>query len=156
MAAGFRSVQLDDRAVDRLLHARGGPVHRTMTAIGSSVTRTAKTLADQRLNSTTTAQFRDGTRSGRYRDRFRTSTGRTPAGLRTRISNDRSYATFLERGTPPHVIRPRKPGGMLVFKSSTGQTVFARQVQHPGTPAFRIMEDALRIGVRKALARGGR
>lgn len=156
MAAGFRSVQLDDRAVDRLLHARGGPVHRTMTAIGSSVTREAKSLADRRLNSTATAQFRDGTRSGRYRDRFRTSTGRTVAGLRTRITNDADYATFLERGTRPHIIRPRKPGGMLVFSNSIGERVFARQVQHPGTKPYRVMQDALRIGVRTALARGGR
>ena len=58
--------------------------------------------------------------------------------------------TFVDQGTRPHAIRPKKAGGMLVFPvggkaktqpgridSGTGATgtsiVFAKGVQHPGT-----------------------
>lgn len=40
---------------------------------------------------------------------------------------------FTEKGTAPHVIRPRRIGGVLVFVTD-GETVFARHVNHPGTP----------------------
>lgn len=42
------------------------------------------------------------------------------------------YADYVSRGTRPHIIRPRKPKGMLAFKVA-GRTVFARHVNHPGT-----------------------
>lgn len=42
------------------------------------------------------------------------------------------YGDDVEYGTGPHIIRPKTPGGMLAFQVG-GQTVFARQVNHPGT-----------------------
>ena len=47
---------------------------------------------------------------------------------------DVEYAEYVTQGTRPHVILPRKPGGVLVFESN-GQTVFTRRVNHPGTKA---------------------
>lgn len=48
------------------------------------------------------------------------------------------YARFLETGTRPHVIRPKRAGGVLVFFSAkAGRTVFARQVNHPGSTKHR-------------------
>ena len=44
------------------------------------------------------------------------------------------YAEFVTMGTRPHIIRPRRPDGVLVFQSG-GQTVFAKKVNHPGTTA---------------------
>jgi hypothetical protein len=44
------------------------------------------------------------------------------------------YAVFVEYGTRAHVIRPRKPGGVLAFQTAEG-TVFTREVHHPGTRA---------------------
>ncbi len=49
------------------------------------------------------------------------------------------YATYQEFGTgsrgefpgKPYKIRPKKPGGKLVFKVK-GKTVFAKEVTHPG------------------------
>src|SRR5688500_7336602 len=41
---------------------------------------------------------------------------------------------YTEKGTTAHPIRPRKIGGVLVFQVS-GETVFARHVNHPGNPA---------------------
>jgi HK97 gp10 family phage protein len=59
------------------------------------------------------------------------------------------YAGYVEFGTRPHVIRPRKAGGVLVFTVG-GQKVFARKVNHPGTrphpyvmPAFTSWVDSL-------------
>ncbi|MDZ7742981.1 MAG: hypothetical protein U5Q03_14915 [Bacteroidota bacterium] len=46
--------------------------------------------------------------------------------------SDVEYAQFVTMGTRPHVIVPRKPGGVLVFQAG-GQTVFAKRVNHPGT-----------------------
>jgi HK97 gp10 family phage protein len=44
------------------------------------------------------------------------------------------YAGYVEFGTKPHVIKPKKPGGYLVFTIG-GRKIFARQVRHPGTRA---------------------
>ena len=73
-------------------------------------------------------------------------------------------ALWHEKGTRPYVIRPKKPGGVLVFESGgeikvktktlasgrkidipsvTGTTkVFVRQVNHPGLPARRMLPKA--------------
>lgn len=79
---------------------------------------------------------------GRYRDR----TGRLRSGIVARfLSDDGSsvaweilspakYSKFIEYGTRPHVIRA-KAGGFLRFVVG-GRTVFAKQVNHPGTQPY--------------------
>jgi hypothetical protein len=59
------------------------------------------------------------------------------------------YAPYVDQGTRPHEIKPKRPGGVLVFKMN-GQTVFAKKVHHPGTkaqpfvlPAFQAWVDSL-------------
>jgi hypothetical protein len=51
-----------------------------------------------------------------------------------RLGNPQVYARILELGgrTAPHLIRPRRPGGVLRFQRG-GETVFARLVRHPGS-----------------------
>ena len=63
--------------------------------------------------------------------------------------NQAPYAGYVEFGTKPHVIRPKKPGGVLVFKIG-GTTVYTKKVNHPGTdpnpyvqPAFEAWVDSL-------------
>ena len=51
--------------------------------------------------------------------------------------------------TKAHVIRPRKPGGRLVFMGRSGKVVRARQVRHPGTPGSKYLSRAL-VDVGKA------
>lgn len=51
------------------------------------------------------------------------------------------YAPYVEYGTRPHVIRPRKPGGVLVF-TVNGRKVVARSVHHPGTSPHPFMRPA--------------
>lgn len=47
------------------------------------------------------------------------------------IKIDTDYAHIVSGGQRPHVITPRRPGGVLVFDVG-GRTVFARRVNHPG------------------------
>ena len=43
------------------------------------------------------------------------------------------YGQFVREGTRPHVIRPRRPDGVLRFTAGSGEIVFTREVHHPGT-----------------------
>lgn len=135
----FRSVRLDQGAIDRLVRSRGGPVGRELSRIGGFVTREAKQVADERLTR----------RTGLYASSFSTTTRREGRDLRTRVTNTAPYAVILERGSRAHVIRPRRFGGVLVFQSG-GSTVFAQSVNHPGTKGQRVLETALRRGLRRA------
>ena len=86
-------------------------------------------------------------------------TGKLRDSLRIEVDPDRvtigpnqniaDYGGYVEFGTKPHVIRPKKPGGVLVFKMN-GMTVYAKKVHHPGTkaqpfvrPAFEAWVDSL-------------
>jgi hypothetical protein len=90
---------------------------------------------------------------------------------------------YVSRGTKPHIIRPKKKGGVLAFPlvyvpktkprgpsyggpgKSSGPTIFAKEVKHPGTKPRhfeeawarwaktwfrREMENAMRRGARRA------
>lgn len=52
----------------------------------------------------------------------------------TNMTKEAPYGPYVEYGTGPHVIRPKKPGGTLRFKIN-GDWVFAKEVNHPGTRA---------------------
>ncbi len=52
---------------------------------------------------------------------------------------------FFEVGTKPHQIRPRKAGYPLHWlDEDTGAHMFAYLVRHPGTPAYRMIEQGER------------
>lgn len=55
-------------------------------------------------------------------------------GDRVTVGPDVPYASYVEFGTQPHEIRPKKPDGVLRFKVN-GQWVYAKVVNHPGTKA---------------------
>lgn len=59
---------------------------------------------------------------------------------RVYVSSDAPYAEGVEKGTKPHVIRP-KNGKHLVFKAG-GKTIFAKKVNHPGSKPYPFMEPA--------------
>jgi HK97 gp10 family phage protein len=65
------------------------------------------------------------------------------------IGPNTPYAGFVEFGTKPHTIVPKKAGGTLMFTVG-GQKVFTKKVRHPGTkpqpyvvPAFEAWMDSL-------------
>lgn len=45
---------------------------------------------------------------------------------------------FVDEGTIPHIIRPKRPGGFLHWVSTDGADHFAKEVHHPGTKAQEI------------------
>lgn len=58
------------------------------------------------------------------------------------VGSKAPYAKYVEYGTAPHQILPRKPGGVLAWKANSwnvfgvelgGGWVFAKKVNHPGT-----------------------
>jgi hypothetical protein len=55
------------------------------------------------------------------------------------------YAKFVHAGTRAHMIRPRRPGGVLAFPSPprSRSIVFARSVRHPGTRARPFLAQAI-------------
>lgn len=67
---------------------------------------------------------------------------RIPGGRVVRIISPVEHASHLEGGTAPHIIRPRKPGGVLRFQTRDGNIVFARFVRHPGTRATHFLSNA--------------
>lgn len=59
------------------------------------------------------------------------------------VGSDVEYSGYVNDGTRPHTIRPRRTGGVLRFQVG-GQVVFARVVNHPGTRARPFLDRALR------------
>lgn len=55
----------------------------------------------------------------------------TATGAKIEATIHTDYAEYVAKGTAPHLIEPRKPGGVLVFKIGN-QTIFAARVNHPG------------------------
>jgi hypothetical protein len=81
---------------------------------------------------------------GSMKDQIRaiSTGGPSPLGI---VVSDHPASIFVLRGTKAHVIKPRKPGGLLVFTPRGSSTkVFARVVNHPGTKANDFLTKALR------------
>lgn len=133
-----RSIRFRPAAMAKLLEAPNGTVGQHMQSIGRKTTVEAQRLADAELERQT----------GAYHRGFRSRTIVGAKGPRLMIENNattrdgRQIAPMVEKGTRPHIIRPRS-GRVLVFQVD-GRAVFARLVNHPGTRAYRIMERALR------------
>ena len=58
------------------------------------------------------------------------------------VWTDVEYAPYVEYGTSPHVIRPRKPGGTLVYYTASGKNM-SKQVMHPGTKPVYMLSRAV-------------
>ena len=82
-------------------------------------------------------------RTGRLRASIRVESRRT-ATLRSKftIGSDVEYAAFVNDGTRPHIIRPRRAQALRFVIG--GRVVFAKVVHHPGTRARPFLDKALR------------
>jgi phage gpG-like protein len=71
----------------------------------------------------------------------------TADGASAVVRATKIYGRIHEYGgvTPPHVIEPKTPGGVLAFQMG-GKTIFARRVNHPGSkiPERSFLRSALR------------
>lgn len=128
--AVIRRVTLDDAAINRMLHGRGGAVNRMMGGFAGLATRAVRETADERINHQT----------GAYRRSIK-ATLTQPDKLE--VVADTDYAIILERGARAHPIVPRTDGGLLVFDVGV-RTVFARRVDHPGVTGRHILRDGVR------------
>lgn len=123
------SFRLDQSRVRRLLRLPGGVVDRNLRRRVERVQMAAERLAPGTMG-------QDIRSSLRY-----TSDG--PVGT---ITCTHPATIFVVGGTPPHIIRPRRPGGFLRFTVG-GRVVYARIVHHPGTAKNDFLTEALRAAL---------
>ena len=64
---------------------------------------------------------------------------RLRSGAKLVVSNRDRKAHWLEHGTRPHVIRPRRAKALRFFWRKIDQVVYFRQVNHPGTRPYRFL-----------------
>lgn len=136
----LRSLHVYDSVVRQQVR-RSGTLPQVLQPLASRATRTAKQVASERTERHT----------GRYEGGFRSRVERAsaPAVARIVTENTAPYADIIEEGSRPHIIRPRRAGGVLRFKVRGG-VVFARRAFHPGTKPRHVIATALR-----RVARGG-
>jgi hypothetical protein len=103
-----------------------------MAAYAGFATRASREVARERVQS----------RTGEYIRGFRSTYVPDSNGGRVRTTNTARQAKILEKGSQPHVIRPRV-AQVLRFEVA-GVIVFTRRVQHPGTRPYNILRDGVR------------
>lgn len=59
------------------------------------------------------------------------------------VGREAPYAIFVNDGTDPYIIRPKKAGGVLRFEVG-GKVIYAREVHHRGIDPKQFMERALK------------
>lgn len=121
---------LDRTRIQRMLRLPGGMVYRNMERRVRRVEAEAIRLAPGSMGRTIRVQIRSG-----------------PGGEFQGVINVRHPAAlYVTGGTRPHVIRPRRPGGVLRFTVG-GRVVYARFVNHPGTKPNDFLRRALRAAL---------
>ena len=88
--------------------------------------------------------------------RFKNRTGNLRRSINRRVegphrgvvSTSEEYGAHVEFGTRPHVIYPKK-GRFLVFKNQSGQKVFAKKINHPGSKPYPFMRPAFEDNIGK-------
>jgi hypothetical protein len=66
-----------------------------------------------------------------------------PSGVAVETSARAAHAATLERGSPSHMIFPRRTT-VLRFDAQSGEVVYAPYVVHPGTRPYNILRDGVR------------
>lgn len=121
---------LDRTRIQRLLRLPGGMVYRNM---------------ERRVRRVEAEAIRRA--PGSVGQHIRASIQRGPGGeFRGVIRSSHPASIYLVNGTRPHMIFPRRPGGVLRFTVG-GRVVYARFVNHPGTRPDTFMQDALRFAL---------
>lgn len=124
------SFTLSRSRIERMLRLPGGLVYRNM----ERRVRRAEEEAIRRA-------------PGSVGSGIRASIQRGPGGeFRGVIRSTHPASIYLVNGTRPHMIFPRRPGGVLRFTVG-GRVVYARFVSHPGTRRNDYLRDALRFAL---------
>lgn len=92
-------------------------------------------------------------RTGRMIGRLHYDKKHYARGIGFLAGSSAPYTLYVDQGTIPHKILPKKPGGRLVFWwAKVGYTVHLRSVSHPGNKAYNFLTK----GFRQALGVWGR
>ena len=85
-------------------------------------------------------------RSGAYSRGWFKESGISFRGPTVVVGNTAPHALYIEQGTRPHVILPRRARA-LRFEIN-GRVVYARRVNHPGTKPYHVLARATReVGI---------
>jgi hypothetical protein len=120
------SFRLDQSRVARLLRLPGGAVDRSLRRRVERVQAAAQRLAP-----------------GSMGNGIRTSLRYTHDGPVGTITSTHPATIYVVNGTRPHIIRPKRAGGVLRFEIG-GRVVYARYVNHPGARPNNFLIEALR------------
>jgi len=133
-----RYVKLNPVAMHELLEGSAGPVMRDAFEHGVRI----KEMAAAKIRPSRIRGGRGGD-STSLRDSGHVIFARAGGETCVVVTFQKPYATFVHEGTRPHIIMPKKQGGMLVFYwPQAGKTVFLRRVNHPGTQGQHYLTDA--------------
>lgn len=140
--------------VNDLIRRHKNVPRQAVNVIGNLTLREAKQLATDRI--------KKGAKSGNYRRSINVQYRGEDMTYSAIIGANTEYAPHLEYGTRPHIIRPKKAGGVLAWKSvkterttrvKAGLTkkgkqkytnmLFTKYVNHPGTKPKWILRDAI-------------
>jgi hypothetical protein len=126
-------VSFDGGRVQAMLNSTEGPVGKEM------MKRARLTAAMSRAQ----APMGTGPRAGRLKRSIRVYQHRRYVmGQGLKVGTSVPYAIYVHEGTRPHTIRPKNPGGALVFAPKGGtRVVITRKVNHPGSRPNRFLAD---------------
>lgn len=128
-------IKLNERGLYTTLHSQRGPVAAHIRDLGRKTTITAKLLA--------------GVRTGQLKRSIKMTRDRSiPLEYAVLVGSDVRHALVHHQGARPHIITPRNPTGVLVFRGKRGM-VYTSRVNHPGHGANKYLTRALQIAVRR-------
>lgn len=121
------SFELDRSRIERMLRLPDGIVHRNM---------------ERRVRRVEAEAIRRA--PGSMKQGIRVSIGRGSGGeFRGTVKSTHPASIYVLNGTRPHMIFPRRRGGVLRFTVG-GRVVYARYVSHPGSKPNNFLAAALR------------
>ncbi len=103
---------------------------------GRQLTNEAEHFAKDRVRS---PSRKPGRGSGAYFQSIQSSFKDDRVSFTGNLKSDSPIAGIIEFGSQPHIIRPKN--NKLLFWSGARHPV--KEVKHPGTPAFRVLGDAV-------------
>nr|WP_221374400.1 hypothetical protein [Actinoplanes polyasparticus] len=127
------------------VHVTFRPNRRGQTAAGNSnaVYRELERRADKVIGRALEA-YAPHSKTGEYGRSFEKQRTRIRGQAAVQVVNTAPHADILERGSGPHIIRPKN--AQALFWPGARRPV--AKVNHPGTPAYHFLRNALRAAGR--------
>ncbi|QPJ64589.1 MAG: hypothetical protein G3M78_03930 [Candidatus Nitrohelix vancouverensis] len=121
-------------ALSALVDKLANEANQLANETAREIVKTSHSLARQRVAD---PSRKPGKGQGPYYRSIQSKIEFNGGAVTGRLFSDAPYAGVIEFGSRPHTIRARN--GKVLF---LGGGRFANEVQHPGTPAFRVLEQS--------------